>query len=169
MERQSGQRILNTFAGVGVALLLGSGMALAASGVFTVSDYRTTPPTSSPIPDAGAHRHVPSLRSVERRPAPPAPIESPPVPPPAASPPLKPAQRSAPPPVPDALVPSEQPDSDQAGGDRSDDGSVEEGGEPDDSKAGHEIRGNKDPGVGPNVEASGNRHREPRNHHCRYE
>lgn len=175
MERQSGQRILNTAAGVGIAILLGSGMALAASGVFTTSDYRATPPTSSPIPDAGAGPGMRPPGQGGRDSASPAPpTEAPASPLPPAGPPQEPVRRIAPPPVRDALVPgerpdSEQPDSGQAGDDRADDGSVEGGGEPDGGKARHEARGDKGPGVGPGTEGSGNRHREPRNHRHRCE
>lgn len=59
MERQTGQRIFNAVASVGVALLLGTGMALAASGVFAVADHTTAPMASSPTPDAGASPGAP--------------------------------------------------------------------------------------------------------------
>ena len=158
MEQRTGQRILNTAAGVGIAILLGSGMALAASGVFTVSDYTTTPLTSSPTPDAGASQRVPSSRSAEQHSVSPIPlVTSPVIPTPSAGPPQEPAQQTARPPVPDALVPGEQPG--QADGDHSGDPSAKDaeqaGGEDGGGEPGEGKPGGKHPDGRPASEAHG--------------
>ena len=63
VESQGVQRVMSAVAGTAVALLLGTGMALAASGVFKVPDH-ISPLTSvapSPSPSAESTQEVPTI------------------------------------------------------------------------------------------------------------